>query len=110
MSKATDIHFRLHTNRQGPVMPGMTTPCWLWTGAITGGGRGKLKPNGKIVKAYRYAWQYHGHPLPPPDLDFHHICGNKLCVNPDHLAVVTPTGHTELERILKEVIKCCGHC
>lgn len=67
--------------------------CWLWTGAVTGGGSGygymsmKRGNQRKAHRAHRIAWALeHG------DIDFlnttnplHHLCGNTLCVNPTHI-------------------------
>lgn len=67
--------------------------CWIWTGPPTKGGYGQLRVNGgkgRRVLAHRLAYElFVGDP--PPSL--HHKCGNKLCVNPDHLEPMTHADH-----------------
>lgn len=75
--------------------------CWPWTASRTQGGYGlfqagsKTDDTARTVLAHRWAFEsFHG-PLPPDacglkrtrELD--HQCRNPLCVNPDHLELVT---------------------
>lgn len=88
-----------YDRRQGPDYfvedRGYTTPCWVWRHCAGGNGYGQLAHEGKKWLAHRlYYTRYRG-PLPDgSDLD--HVCvstpphlGTTLCVNPDHLEVVT---------------------
>jgi hypothetical protein len=58
--------------------------CWLWVGAIRGNGRneyGAFWCNGtQRAHIVSYVWTYG-----EPNADLHHICGNSLCANPEHL-------------------------
>ena len=67
--------------------------CWLWTGFQTGNGYGgfyvrSLYGRQGKVQAHRWAYTYYKGPIEPGKV-IDHICQRKLCVNPDHLEVVT---------------------
>ncbi len=65
-------------NYNGPTMPGMPTPCWIWLGRVNNAGYG---PHRRIYKAA-------GHIIPPKhDLD--HLCKVIRCVSPVHMEPVT---------------------
>lgn len=67
--------------------------CREWQGARYPSGYGHLRRSvqGKGVDwlAHRYAWQLTHGSLPPKGTELDHLCRNRLCVNPDHLEVVT---------------------
>jgi hypothetical protein len=66
----------------GPIMPNMTTPCWLWIGAKVPKGYGQIRFEGKSVGAARVAWFLVFGVL--PEMALHH-CDNPPCVRFDHL-------------------------
>ena len=62
--------------------------CWVWTGTLSHG-YGSLWIPGRIhVFAHRYAYELLVGPI-PKGLQIDHRCRNLVCVNPDHLEVVT---------------------
>lgn len=67
---------------------------WLWTGAISGNGRGYCQVNGKTVAATRVSWELR-HGAAPVGMHLHHTCPVKLCVNPDHLEPMTKQQHAK---------------
>lgn len=65
-----------------------TSGCWLWTAGVTSRGYGKMSMGGRQQYAHRLAW-YFTHGLLDANLVVDHKCHNTLCVNPDHLQLVT---------------------
>lgn len=58
--------------------------CWLWKGAKTKQGYGKLSSNNKIILAHRMGWELAGKIMPATKFALKNVCGNISCVNPDH--------------------------
>lgn len=74
-------------NKNGPVPPHCSElgPCWLWTGAQDGKGRGSVWVDevGTKCKAHRVAWYLETGMWPNPMAL--HKCDNGLCVRFSHL-------------------------
>ena len=69
------------------------TPCWLWTGSTSGqNGRGANYPrmnlNGRTVATHLVMYT-HFFGYIPGNRTVDHECRNRLCVNPDHLSLVS---------------------
>lgn len=64
-------------------------PCWLWTGAVTGGGGyGHFRRDGVSSVAHRTTYELLVGPI-PVGLELDHLCRVRRCVNPAHLEPVT---------------------
>jgi hypothetical protein len=69
--------------------------CILWQGPVDRQGYGKVWHDGGSRIAHRVAWvQEHGEVA--ADVDIHHICGVKACVNLEHLQALTRAEHGRL--------------
>ena len=64
------------------------TGCWIWQRSTSFNGYGQLWHDGRIQRAHRVFYQLYVGPI-PDGLQIDHICGHRLCVNPDHLQAVT---------------------
>lgn len=62
--------------------------CWGWDGSLSSRGYPQIKIDRKIVRAYRYSYELHYGPI-EPGLEIDHMCRNTVCVNPEHLQMVT---------------------
>ncbi len=69
----------------------LTTPCVVWRGA-TSNGYGQVRMHGKVQPAHIWAYEHTEGPV-PLGRELHHLCGNKLCVRPDHLLAETHGDH-----------------
>lgn len=77
-------------DRNGPIQPHMTTPCWEWTGRLDHKGYGRTRYGGgnKHIGTHRLAWLLeNGDPGP---LCVLHRCDNPKCCRADgHLFLGT---------------------
>lgn len=65
--------------------------CWEWTAATNTRGYGVFGRGGRSAGnayAHRWAWEFLVGPI-PDGLTVDHLCRNTVCVNPDHLELVT---------------------
>ena len=66
------------------------TDCWVWTGQISNSGYGRmmisLQDGVMHESAHRLSYLAFVGPLKKEDV-VHQRCGNRLCVNPDHLFI-----------------------
>lgn len=80
------------------------TGCVVWSGSLATGGYGMMSANGKKVRAHRYAWERVNGPI-PDGLVIDHICGNRACVNVDHLRPTTRKQNNENRIVLESTNK-----
>lgn len=65
--------------------------CWQWLGAIGRDGYGNFTVNGKTISPQRFAYEQFVGAI-ESDLQVIPSCGNRSCVNPDHLDLVESLG------------------
>lgn len=68
------------------VRRGGVEECWLWTGATTPRGYGKLYFRGRVVYVHRLSYGLHVGAIPSGMFICHH-CDTPRCCNPAHLFV-----------------------
>ena len=71
--------------------------CWDWRGYINpaGYGRVRLGTRGRVVMAHRMVWERENGQV-PPGMELHHACGNRGCVNPNHMELLVVAEHRRL--------------
>jgi hypothetical protein len=74
---------------------GYDTACWIWRGRRDGSGYGQVYVDNKLVGIHRYMYRREGNRLADGEA-VHHLCGVKLCCNPDHLRAMDPSKHQTL--------------
>ena len=73
--------------------------CWIWLGSKGNKDHGLFwhSEERKLIQSHRLAWMWANGPI-PAGLFVHHICRNGLCVNADHLQLMTRTEHEREHR------------
>jgi len=86
-----------------------TTNCWLFTGGKDNKGYGNVKVNKKVYKAHRFFYVWLRGQL-KSELELHHKCENKACVNPQHLQPITKLNHNLLSDNICSRNRMKTHC
>lgn len=75
--------------------------CWNWLGGTSGRPSNRhgvfRATKDRSVPAYKFSWELFNSRTVPVGLELHHTCKNRMCVNPEHLMLVTSTQHHEIE-------------
>jgi hypothetical protein len=67
--------------------------CWEWQHPVSEGRYPTMRCGKNSVRAHRFAFEVAFGPI-SKGADIHHRCGNKLCVNPNHLEMVSRQAHS----------------
>ena len=70
-----------------------TDGCWEWTAASFANGYGQFWFGNTMVYAHRFSFEQHMKTKLNSDIHVHHICENKICINPFHLKAKTRFDH-----------------
>lgn len=71
--------------------------CWAWKANTTKDGYGQFTVGERKVSAHRWSWAQTNGPI-PDGMHIDHQCFMQLCVNPDHLRLVTVKQNNEHQR------------
>jgi len=65
------------------------TSCWTYKGGTNGkGGYGRMYFNKKMRSVHKVVYELTSGKV-PTGMVVHHVCGHKLCCNPDHLQAIS---------------------
>ena len=83
---------------------GYKTPCWIWQGSTHGYPPNRLYAvatvNQKHVSVHKYRFEQKYGKI-PDGYELHHMCEQTLCVNEDHLKLVTELEHGRIRNGVK---------
>ena len=66
--------------------------CWVWLGAKSHNGYAdRISDKGIRYRPTHWSILHFKNQIVPNGFHVDHLCKNKICVNPDHLEIVTPS-------------------
>ncbi len=104
MNLQNEISYRRSLFEQ-KVLKGAIRDCWEWNGAKSARGAGTfgLGDLGGVKSAHVAAWLLYRDSSYNVDSEhtFYHLCGNKSCVNPRHLAIIGASGLVNPQEVVR---------
>lgn len=80
--------------------------CWIWSGFCGPDGYGQFRANGRKLSAHRWAYEEWVGPA-PNGVELCHLCPNRKCVNPAHVA---PSTRPDIYKRYEPGVKRRSHC
>lgn len=78
--------------------------CWTWQASTTAKGYPQFRLPGQAGLVGGHVWAYRDRFGPvPAGFEVHHTCGQRLCVNPEHLRALPPGMHRDVDRERREI-------
>jgi hypothetical protein len=84
-----------HTRKSPHEYEATEGGCWIWQKGVSGNGYGMAVVERKAVLAHRLVYERLVGEI-PEGYHLHHVCGNRSCVNPDHLEPMDPEDHNRM--------------
>lgn len=83
--------------------------CWIWQRCLVKG-YGVFTHDKKLIYAHRYSYELRFGKI-PDNLEIHHLCYYKACVNPEHMKLITRAEHLDIENKFYKTLTYCkkGH-
>jgi hypothetical protein len=88
LSPIDEVKFWSRIDKNGPTMPHMDSPCWIWTAGKFARGYGSFKVAGIANRTHRVAWVLANGQI-PDGLHALHRCDVRACCRADHLFLGT---------------------
>jgi hypothetical protein len=110
MDEESIERFWCKVNKSGglPALAPELGCCWVWTSGIDNRGNGKFWAQGGTHRAHRLSWLLAGRA--PSTGYIVQICGNPLCVRPEHLSDSVRDRRKRRRSVGRQVARRCLEC
>jgi hypothetical protein len=100
---------RLKTKLMKKVDIDQQTGCWNWKGKIDSKGKLSYRCGGKCGYAQRFSFELFIGPIYDPTYLVTRVCGNNVCINPEHLQLSNLIDHGRFDTLRDKRLCKRGH-